>query len=1016
MEAVITPNTKQAECIENIDGKYLVLAGPGTGKTFTLIKRIKNMIEKGINPEKILCLTFTDAAAIEMKSRIEKELNKSETGVNIYTYHGFCCDIIENNTEDFELPENFRIITEAISRAFIKECIDEIDPKAYRTGKNDPYFYIDTIKKQIEEIKKYRLTKDEYFSNIERNPDWMPLLTKYKTALDEKNRKGDTRVKTLISNIENQEAKIAKAKELWTFYELYQDKMLKNHYLDFNDMICLVLDKFETNPAFTDRIANKFEYVLVDEYQDTNKSQNEIVFNLTKAIDSQNVFVVGDDDQIIYSFQGARLDTIERFLKEFPDTKVICLNENMRSTQSILDVSREITKQDISRLEINPEFKKFGIDKNLAAKNEKLFAKNKPVRCYKYADTMQEYVEIVSEIESLVNSPECPTDSDGVKKLSEIAILARTNAELETFAQMLKDRDIPFELKDGKNIFTIKSSIVFYFYMQMLTNPQLHSDKIFKLMLSKPFSISPRDYETLYGLKSQKKCFVDIVRELDLTKLEEPDKIKNFVDTIDYLQNYSTNESLRNTVLEIGAKTGIFEYYLNSDINRCENIAGIKKLIDEACALAEVNKTTSLIDFVEYLDAALADDIEIKTDKAPVTQNAVQLCTYYSAKGREFEYVYMPSLLSDKWESDNKSLQVKIPVSPAEYKTDDELKAMKRSDRIKVMYVGMTRAKHTLRLSYAAQTAGKPKKPSEFILAVLDMTEKEPQPFSYDETSFWSMINKSIIKRDYDYKKEFCSMVDCKIANKSFSPSSVNVYLKCPRLYLYDYILDLTSKSGSPDALSFGLAVHAACEFAVNYAMKNLSYPTKDEFINSFKKEVSGLAFSSYEQRQIHLERGKNALDKFYAHLCLTPIENLYGVEKEISFDVEGVNFFGIIDRIDKNPDGTYSIYDYKTGNPKSAKSICPGGDHEDYYNQIGLYKYYFEKSTGKKVKETTFIFPEDFTKNLSLNLTEKDCQDIEDKFKAAIADIKSYKFEPAYKKDVCKMCRYREFCLLENV
>lgn len=1015
METLIKPNRKQQECIDNLKGKYLVLAGPGTGKTFTVIQRIKNMIKNGISGEKILCLTFTDAAANEMRKRIEKELNKNETGVNIYTYHSFCCDILENNAEEFELNENFKIITDSVSRAFLKNCIDELNPKAYRTTKNDPYFFIDTIKNQIDEIKKYRLTKKQYFYNLENNPDWKPKLSQLKTQLDEKIKKGDSRTTTLENKIKSLSEKIDKAEELWDFYELYQNKMFQSHYLDFNDMICLVLEKFETSPAFLEKIADNYEYLLVDEYQDTNKSQNDLIFALTKALKTQNVFVVGDDDQIIYTFQGARLDTIERFLKEFPDTKVVCLNENMRSTQSILDTAREITKQDVSRLEINPEFSKFGIDKNLIARNEKLFHQNKPVRCYKYADTLQEYAEIVEEIENLIKSPDCPFNNNG-KNLSEIAILTRTNAELDTFAEMLKERNIPYELKDGRNVFTIKSSIVLYFYMQLLTNPELHSDKIFKLLLTKPFSITPKDFETLYNLRSKHKSFIETMRDLNNCELQQSDKIKNFVETFDHLQKYRTNESLKNTVLEIGSKTGIFNYFLNSEINRCENIAGLKKIIDEASALSDVNKTTTLADFVEYLDSALNDDIPIKTDKAPVTLNAVQLCTYYSAKGREFEYVYMPALDSKKWESDNKSLQVKIPVDPSEYKSEDELKAMKHSDRIKVMYVGMTRAKHTLRLSYAAQTGTTAKKPSEFIYNILDMTEMEPEPFTYDENSFWLQVNKSIVKRDYDYAKEFCNMVDAKLADKHFSPSSVNMYLKCPRQYLYNYILDLSSKDGSPDRYSYGLAVHKACEFAVNYAKENLKYPLKEEFITVFKKDIASRPLSSYEQRNILEVRGEKALEAYYQQLCLTPVDKLYGVEQSVSFELDGVKFFGIIDRVDKNDDGTYTIYDYKTGNAKTLKSVSPEGEHADYYNQIGLYKYYFEKSTGKKVKETTFIFPEDFTKNLTLNLTDEDIKEIEKIFKTAISDIKAYKFEPSYKKEACEYCQFREFCSLETI
>ncbi len=1014
--AEILPNKKQQECIENIEGRYLVLAGPGTGKTFTMIQRIKYMLEQGINPEKILCLTFSDAAANEVRTRLEKELQKADTGVNVYTYHGFCNGIITDNLIDFELPENFKVIPPAVSTIFLKECVDEINPVAYRTKRNDPYHFISRIAKGIDAIKMNRLTGEKFKHNIDVNPDWKPQLAALEKELKEKTEQGKNIPQRIPNGIENVKKNIARAEELWKFYELYRSKMEEQHYVDFNDMINLVLDKFEEDAGFLSQIANKYDYILVDEYQDTNRNQNEIVFQLAGAQESKNVFVVGDDDQIIYTFQGARLDTIERFLEKFPDTKVICLTENMRSTQSILDAARRVAELDDRRLESNPEFSRYNINKMLAAMNEKVTVKDKKVRLYRYADILQEYQEIVDEIEKLVNSQDCPVDENGEKKLSEIAILTRSNDELSQFAEMLKERNIPSELKEGKSIFEIKSSVIFYYYMQLLVNPELHSDKFFKLMLSRPFSIHPKDFEVLYEQYSHYKSFVDMIKAVDRTSLKEPEKIENILKVFEHLQAYKTNETLKNVVLEIGGKTGIFDYYINSEVNRIENIAGLKKIIDEAVDFSADYKKISLEDFVEYLDMCLNDEIAIKTDKAPLTLNAVQLSTYHSAKGREFEYVYMPSLLRQSWESSTRSVKPVVPLDISEYKTDAELKELKRSDAIKLLYVGMTRAKHTLRLSYPKSIGGKAQTPTAFLDGFEDFCETELEPFTYDINSFWHERTKSLLKRDYDYKKDFCALVDKKLEGRSFSPTSINTYLKCPRQYLYDNILELGAKDGSPDAMNYGRAVHAACEFAVNYAIKNGSYPSKEDFINEFKKELNSLPMSSMQQRTIHEERGELALDKYYVQLCNTPVKNLFAVEKRVVLELDGVTFKGIIDRIDKNDDGTYTIYDYKTGSAKTDKVICPDGEHEDYYNQIGLYKYYFEQQTGGTVRETTFIFPEEFTGNLPLNLTDEECEKIKEKFHSAIEDIRAYKFEPSYKEEACRWCGYRDFCNMETV
>lgn len=998
----------QKLCVDNIEGKYLVLAGPGTGKTFTLIQRIKKMLELGIKSEKILCLTFTDAAANEMKNRIEGELDTLSVDIDIFTYHSFCNKILEENFEAFELPQNYKTMTNAISRTFIKELIDEIKPIAYRTEKNDPYYYIDTIKRQIEEIKKNRLTKEKYFKNIKENPDWEIELKNLEQTLEEKRQKGETRTQTLENNIERQKKKIKKAQELWLFYEKYQEKMLQNRFLDFNDMINFVLDKFESDGAFLSDVANKYEYIMVDEYQDTNKNQNALVFNLTKALNSQNIFVVGDDDQIIYSFQGAKLDTIENFLENFPDTQVICLTENMRSNAQILKAARNIITQDKYRLEINPKFKKYKIDKEIKSANQEL--EKKEVRFHNYVNTLQEYNEIVSEIENLINSSSCPIKNNE-KNLSQIAILTRTNAELFEFAELLKQKNIPCELKDGKNIFEIKSVLILFKYMQALANPQLYFGNIFELLLCPPFSINSSDFMKLKEKKSYFKTSFEIFEDFDTSEFIEKEKIDKFIKDFKYLLNFKNKENIKNTILEIVSKTGIFAYYLECDINKYENISGLKKLLDEAKDFSSIYKTSVFEEFVEYLNISILDEIPILTDKAPVALNAVQLCTYYSAKGREFEYVYMPTLISEKWESDRNTFKSEIPLDIEEYKTDEELKQMKLQDRIKVMYVGMTRAKHTLRLSSVQEINGKAKKISVLIKNIEDLLDKKTD-FEYDETSYSLELLKTIEKKDYDYKKEFGDFVDAKLKNKAFSPSSINTYLSCPRQYFYKYILDLEGIVTSNDSLSYGSAIHAALEFAIDYAKKNNQYPKMDEIIEKFKNRFKILPLSTFEQRENMLIRGENALKNYYAQILNTPFNLLYKTEEKIEFSMDDIKFCGIIDRIDLNQNGEYVIYDYKTGNAKKRNDIVPNGSYEHYYNQIGLYKYFFEKLTGKKVAQTSFIFVEDFKNNVNLELSDEDIDEIIKKFKYAISEIKKCNFEA--NKENCKYCPYKSLCAIK--
>lgn len=1013
-----TPNEKQQECIDNISGKWLVLAGPGTGKTFTIIERIKNMLSKGIEPEKILCLTFTDAAAIEMKKRIEEELNVISCGVQIFTYHGFCSSIIEEFSDDFEIPSNYKVISDPISKVFVKECIDEINPVYYRTDKNDPYFYINKIRHQISAIKQNRLTKEKYFQNLKENQDWEPEIDRWQSVIDDVLEGRNKRYRNGPPYDKKEEAvkKVEQAKELWTFYELYQSKMKAKRYIDFNDMINFVLDKFEKTPSFLYDIANRYEYIMVDEYQDTNKSQNEIVFALSHALETENVFVVGDDDQIIYRFQGAKLETIENYLKEFPDTQIICLKENMRSTQSILDASRAVIAQDPMSLENSHNFKdKDGnpINKKLVAKNKDVIAKDKPVRFYKYAEITQEYIEIINEIEALVNSDDCPKDKNtGEKNFSEIAILTRSNAEAQKFGEMLKIRNIPYELKEGKDIFTIPAVNILHFYIQFLINPEMHAYRIFELLLTKPFDIHPKDYQILYEEVSKGKTFIDVLRKINKNRFTEPKKFEDFLNTYDYLREYITKESIKNSILEIGHKTGIFDYYLNTEINRTESIAGIKKFLDEAEGFSEIYKTSFLEEFYKYLKTLMEDEEKICTDKAPVTLNAVQLCTYHGSKGREFEYVYMPTLETYKWES-GKANKPSIPLDASEFKTKDEWdNEIKPSDLTKLMYVAMTRAKHTLRMSYPETINEKPRKLTKFIGKIQDIFEHEPKPFEYDAHSYWEQINQLIIKKDYDYKKDFNELIKTKLEGRGFSPSAINRYLACPRQYLYNDILELQIRDGNPNFVSYGSAIHKACEESMKFLMENKTYPEKSQVIKWFKDKLDKLPMESLKQREIFEVRGENALDKYYCQITNTAPNQLYAQEEKITYELEdGTKFNGIIDRIDKCEDGTYAIYDYKTGNNKNS-GIKPDGNHEDYYNQMAWYKYFYEQSTGNKVSVTKFIYPEDFlSKNEGLKFSDEEITDRVEKFKNAVKSIKSYEFEPSYKDNACKYCSYKDFC-----
>ena len=1004
------PNKKQQECIDSIKGQYLVLAGPGSGKTYTVTKRIKNMIEQGIDPSKILCLTFSDAASAEMKSRVIKELNVADISVDIFTFHSFCNDLIAEFPLDFNLAADIKIITQPQYNQLLKECIEEINPIEYRNSKNDPYKMIKPIKDGIDEIQRYRLNKEKYFKNLETNPDYKPQIAILEEEI-EKNKGDEKKYKKALSSLEQLNKTIDKAVELFKFYELYQEKKEKNRLIDFADMIDFVIEKFETSPSFLNKIANKYEYIMVDEYQDTNTAQNKIIFSLVDNMTEKNVFVVGDDDQTIYTFQGAKLDTIEKFIKHYPEVKIICLEENMRSTQNILDAARYVVVQDFSRLEANPEFKKYNISKELISKNPSLIDKNTPVILNKYLNQEQEYDDIVSQIEEIINSSSCPINENGKKNLSQIAILTKGNAQLKVFANKLKDKNIPFDLKEGKSVFEIKSSIALIMYLEVVANCEKYSNNLLKLFLMEPFKINPLDYMKIVSKMCDSKNIIEIIK--DMTDFVDNKKMEDFIKLFNYLQNYQTNETLRNIVVEIGAKSGLFDYFLNNEIDRIENIQGIKKIIQEAIDFSDKYQ---LVDFVDYLNMCKDEDIEIKTDKPDIENNAIQLSTYHSSKGKEFEYVFMPTMLKNNWEKDNSSFKPKVPVDFEDYKTKDEIEKIKFSDRVKLMYVGMTRAKHKLILSYFIQKFGRVNNPLKTGLLENYKGLVENDKSNFDIEDYISNTISTLNKKNYDYKRDFEDLINEFLKEKTFSPTAINCYLNCPKQYLYDNILNLSSKYGNMDSLLFGTTIHNVLDRFFKNAKKNNKYQTLIETLADFENEIQKYSFSSYEQKNIHKDRGRKTLQDFYPILTNAAIADVVDCEYNLRFKTDDYEFFGKIDRVDKNSDGTYTLIDYKTGSAKTLSSIKPNGAKEDYYNQIALYKYFYEKATNSKVKEVCFVFPEEPTKNLYLTLDDEEIQLVKEKFDNAIKSIKNHEFEENKNEKSCKYCQYKDFCNMEII
>lgn len=1019
MKNIIKPNSKQQQAIDILNGQVMLLAGPGTGKTFTVIHRIEKMLADGVEPSSILCLTFSDAAASEMRQRLIKKMGVVASAVDIYTYHSFCNDLIKTYPDKFEMTSGVKLITDAEKISIMKECIDDANLEFFVPSRADRYFFTKNFISYVEKLKTQRVSKDEYMACIDTNPVLMPRYKELESEIYEREQAGNTKNKTRYNELEKIKTNIEKAKELWTLFELYSAKMINKNLIDFSDMINLVLTSFEEDSQFLSEVSNKYKYFLVDEYQDTNDLQNQIIFNLLDGNGEKNIFVVGDDDQIIYGFQGAKSDNIENFLTKYPNTTVICLEENNRSTQTILDFSNLIVNQDENRLENNLYFKeKYNISKKLTAKNPKIIVKDKKIKRIQFGEILQEFNYIVDDIKTLIESDFAPkTDEDKID-YSQIAIISKKRAELQTFAELLKSKNIPFQIDEGKSIFAIRSTILIYFYIKAMNNYLTSSDKLFGLLLSEPFKIDQQDYnkileEKRLWKKDESSDFITLMRNLNGWK--NPEKITKFLETFDYLQDYASSNNLRNTVVEIINRTGLLTYFYKSGKNRSENLAGIRKIISEATDFQNSDSTKNLSDFVKYLDDCFENEIDINLDKDSVVQNAVQLMTYHGSKGREFEYVYLPNLISSNWEDFRMPGEYKLITEDVPDK--DAAQAKKDSELLKLLFVGITRAKHTLTISFADSNNGKAQQITKYLEPTANY-DFDSEQFECSADDLTTEFYRSVSSDVFDNQKAFKNEIEERVKSVVLSPSRLNDYLSCPRKFFYVKVLGIDVEEADWDGANFGTLIHSLLERAVKVA-KESAYPTLEEILEKFRLGMDGMKFSSEAKKEKYFKQGQKLLTTYYPYFSQIPISRITDIEFSFyGVDVDGDFITGKIDRIEKNSDGTFELYDYKTGNYSSEKKIAPNEEKQNYFNQLCFYKYAYEKLTGNKVSKVGIIYVENHEKSVDKYLTDDDMKYIETLIKDTYQNIKALKFNPIKedKQGVCKNCVYKQLCKLDLI
>jgi len=1001
-------NKEQSEAVNYQVGPLLIVAGAGTGKTSVITERIVNIINSGwAKSEEVLALTFTDKAASEMEERVDRLLPYGAFfDLNISTFHSFCDEILKESGLEIGLPE-YKLLNEYEQYILFKKNLDKFNLDYYRPMGNPTKFIRDLLKH-------FSRCKDEDITSLEYLKYAEDLRQNLDGMLSGKASKNKTeKISEFFVNAEGEfddaiaENEVERIEEVANAFHVYQNLLLKNKALDFGDLINYCLKIFRERPNILARYQAKYKYILVDEFQDTNWAQYELVKML--AAPQNNITVVGDDDQAIYRFRGAAMTNILEFKKDYPDAKQIFLIENYRSGQKILDLAYDFIKlNNPNRLE--EQLKKDGEELSKKLKANIKIKGEVEVICG--ADTDDELTRVAKKIIEIKNSNQNINWGD-------FAILARTNAQAKEACPYLEANDLPYKLFSNRGLYSKEPILASINYLSAL-NDCYDGVALFKALSLPVFNFTTEELTSLNYLAYKKAASLfKILNEaatLGLSKISL-DKINKFL------------VIFRNHLALVRSKTALeifiaFVYdteylkYWNSKTPQ-ENQEGLNFLnqLAERIKRFEVDSLDKTLgafldEFSLELEAGEEGNLPLNENDDPET---VKIMTVHSAKGLEFKYVFVISLIDRHFPTSEKKEAIKIPdilldeILPAgDYHLEEERR---------LFYVAITRAKEGLWLSWSPDAGGKRKRrASRFLVESglvedLDIKNADEAPIKSLKEKMFFADKKPVFKKS----GEIISTPPIK-----FSYSQFEAYERCPYQYRFDNILKVPKRGKYQ--MSFGRTMHSALQKILETVMhagdkKQDSLFSTAVKINSVEKITLEECLKIYEdcwidewyesegEKNKYFKKGKEAIRNFY-EANKNDWPNTLFLEKGFSLrmkvDGEGVNIAGKIDRIDEMPDKKIRIVDYKTGRPKTKLEFADKA-------QLLIYQQAVSELFKQEIGALTFKYLDDNSEQEFLG-NEKDFTKLEDKISETIRSIRKNEFPPK-PGEMCKYCDFSGIC-----
>jgi len=945
-------NPAQKEAVDTIDGPVMVIAGPGTGKTQVLTLRIANILKKtDTSADSILALTFTESAAFSLKKRLVDIIGTEGYRVRAHTFHGFSQNVIERFPDAFPRIIGGAPTHEAEKLLLLKKIIETATLSSLRPSGN-MFYYVNPIKGQISSLKREQITPD-----------------KFKDILDDAEKDGVSGDETEAPSASFLKA-LSKARDLLVVYTAYEQALRDEKLYDYDDMIVEVSRTLEEDENLRLSLQEEHQYILADEHQDANGAQNKILELLAGDIHANpNLFIVGDDKQAIFRFQGASLDHFAGFIKKYPSAKVVDLTDNYRSVQEVLDGAGSLIEHNAPPID-RPRVSLKSFRGN-GKKIQKATLSNPEAERFFVASS------VLNDIRS------------GIEP-SEIAIITRRNQDATYFGDALSKKGIPNSVESDQSIFQAQTvSLIITLFESIV---RFGEDRAFFSACLLPFSgVHPHDVYRLSRVsKVERRSVTDIAKDTDLLKKSNISlTVHEMYNRLATWRKHGENTEPVAFLESVARESGLIAHIVQEDGSH-EEMESLRAFLDDIRPLS-ARRTRSLEDIFGAIETMKEYGLGPKHVRTAPKEGRVRVMTAHRAKGMEFSSVYIVRSQDGVWGNRKNQEKIPLPFLVDEDGFDDD------EEERRLFYVAMTRAKDTLTITYSeANDTGKLTLASPFVDEIqTDLVADVPvedflKTFDVVE-SFAPRARRPLVKDKEVIRDLFLS--------QGLAVTALNNYLKSPWLYFMRNLVRIPEMPTPP--LEYGNAIHSALQALVNRGFERGEVDVAYALV-CFESELSR-RFIPESLRPDYMERGQVAIEgyaKEYAKDILLPGKTELSIE--IPFDVSvpdvgAVRLRGKIDRLIIHPDDTVSVIDYKTGKHKSRNQIegkTKDLNSGDMKRQLIFYKVLLSSFMGGKytLREAIidYVEPNDRGKYRKevFTVTDEEVQEMKDTIERVVSEI----------------------------